>query len=120
MRTGGGAEGCSARLARPELVSSHLSAPLSIRATARPQELDDASGRLPRVVAALGRLLDATFDWRGADARAQASNARDYARWVWNATFTRGGCSALLATVYDGFDAADAARVAEWSGLPCS
>jgi hypothetical protein len=67
------------------------------------------------------RLLDAEFDWRGADARAKAFQHSLYTTMVWNSTFAKsGGCAAALSSTYTDFDATEARRVEEWSGLPCS
>ena len=65
-------------------------------------------------------MLSTVYDYNQVDFEAKADDLARYKRFMWNASFGNGTCSGVLGASYRGFDAGDAAKVARWSGLPCT
>ena len=84
-----------------------------------PFELQNLAPQKPTVVKAMRAMLDSLYNHTQVDRDAKADDVARYRRWVWNSSFAHGGCMAVLAQAYHGFDAADAAKIATWSGAPC-
>ena len=65
-------------------------------------------------------MLGTVYNKTEVDHAVKADDLERYKRWVWNDGFRNGSCVATFSKSMRGFDAGDAAKVAQWSGLPCS
>ena len=94
--------------------------PLLFNLEMDPWELDNLAESQPAVVEAMEAMLLTEYDYRAVDREVKEDDLARYRRFIWGPIFRNGTrCSASLATVYHGFDAADARKVRDWSGMPC-
>jgi len=65
-------------------------------------------------------MLSTVLDHKAVDDAVKLDDLERYKQWIWTEGFRNGSCSKVLGATYHGFDISDAAKVANWSGLPCT
>ena len=84
-------------------------------------EVHNLAGEQPQVVRDLTALLDSSFDWQSVDSEAkrfQRGFYRDHVAPTFNRSQT---CTGFMkANVFTDFDAKDAQKLGDWSGVRCN
>ena len=86
---------------------------------ADPNELHDLAATLPETVAKLTALLKTEVDPAAADGACKAISKDLFRRLFYEPYGGAANCSAMMAYVYQGYNATDNMALEKWLGLPC-